>query len=91
MLGLKGVSKSVIELPVADHAYFERAVFYLKPNCNGVPAKALHREAEKWIGEILPRKKQITVNAAKLFGMMLGSAALGAVVCGAVILLIQNI
>lgn len=91
MLGLKGVSKSVIELPVPDHAYFERAVFYLKPNCNGVPAKALHREAEKWIGEILPRKKQITVSTAKGFGMLLGSASLGAVICGAVIFLIQSI
>ncbi len=89
MLGLKGVSKSVIELPVADNAYFERAVFYLKPNCNGVPARALHHEAERWIGEILPHKKQMTVSAARLFAVMLCSAVLGAAVSAAVILLIQ--
>lgn len=88
MLGLKGVSKSVIELHVVDHAYFERAVFYLKPNCNGVPAKALHREAEKWIGEILPRKKQLCASGTKLIGIMLGSAVVGALICGAVMLLV---
>lgn len=88
MLGLKGVSKSVIELPVVDHAYFERAVFYLKPNCNSVPAKALHHEAEQWIGEILPRKKQTTVSAVKLFGMMLCSAAAGALIYAVVMLLV---
>lgn len=88
MLGLKGVSKSVIELHVMDHAYFERAVFYLKPNCNGVPAKALHREAEKWIGEILPRKKELTASGTRLIGMMLGSAVVGALIGSALMLLV---
>ncbi len=89
MLGLKGVSKSVIELHVSDNAYFERAVFYLKPNCNGIPARALHREAEKWIGEIIPQRKRFSVGAVKLPAVMLGSGALGACISALVITLLR--
>ncbi len=89
MLGLKGVSKSVIELQVADNAYFERAVFYLKPNCNGVPVRALHREAQRWVGEILPQQKQVSVSGGKLLAVIIASGAFGAGICAAMFWLMQ--
>lgn len=58
MIGLKGVSKSVVELQTPESAYFERAVFYLKPNLTGIPARAVNSEAEHWIRLIAPQNRQ---------------------------------
>ncbi len=87
MLGLKGVSKSVVELSISDHAYFERAVFYLKPNLQGIPVRMLHQEAEQWVQTILPAKKYSARAVACRLLWMIGCGALGACVAAAVILL----
>ena len=87
MLGLKGVSKSVVELSISDHAYFERAVFYLKPNLQGIPARALHQEAQQWVQTILPAKQYTAKSIVRHLLWMMSCGALGACIAAAVILL----
>lgn len=90
MLGLKGVSKSVVELQINDSAYFERAVFYMKPNLNGIAPRALNSEAEHWLRAIAPQEKNSAWRfVLRYVCMMIGSGCLGACITAAVILLLQ--
>ena len=43
---IKGVNKKVVEINNPRSIYFDRAVFYLKPNMSLMPEKLLSREAE---------------------------------------------
>lgn len=43
---LKGVNRRVIEVKRPDSAYFERAVFYLRPEVDDIPAYAALHETE---------------------------------------------
>ena len=42
---LKGVNRKVVEVHNPDSLYFEKAVFYLKPNLTQVPMALLTAEA----------------------------------------------
>ena len=44
---LKGVNKRIVEVNDPDSLYFERAVFYLRPNVTVVPDMVSHLEAER--------------------------------------------
>lgn len=43
---LKGVNRKVIEVNRPDSVYFERAVFYLRPEVDDAPAYAALHESE---------------------------------------------
>ena len=45
---LKGVNHKVIEVNHPDSLYFERAVFYLRPEVDDLPTHAALRETERY-------------------------------------------
>lgn len=90
MNGLKGVSKSVVELQIGDSAYFDRAVFYLKPNLSGIPARAINSEAEHWLRVIAPEKSgSVFRSTMRYLAVAMGGGLLGACVSAAVIFLLR--
>ena len=46
---LKGVNRTIIEVKSTDSIYFEKAVFYLRPELRSLPAEFIRKEAEKYI------------------------------------------
>ncbi len=49
---IKGVNKKIIEVNNTDSIYFEKAVFYLRPNVRELPAEVSRAEAEKYISRL---------------------------------------
>ena len=47
---IKGVNKQIIEVNNPDSIYFEKAVFYLRPEVKKLPAEIAVREIERCIG-----------------------------------------
>ena len=54
---LKGVNKRIVEINDPDSLYFERAVFYLRPNFSIIPDMIPHDEAERLYSRIAPYNK----------------------------------
>ena len=73
---IKGVNKKVVEINNPRSIYFERAVFYLKPNMSLMPEKLVSREAEEFLREITPERRK---KAALWKVMALVSAGVSAV------------
>ncbi|MBQ8297306.1 MAG: hypothetical protein IJX77_05945 [Ruminococcus sp.] len=46
---IKGVNKRVVEINNPDSIYFEKAIFYLKPNVRELPAAVSENEIRKYI------------------------------------------
>lgn len=67
---LKGVNHKVIEVPQPDSLYFERAVFYLRPEADDLPIHAALHETEQFLG-----RRQ---NVRRWLWFLLGAAAAGA-------------
>lgn len=60
---IKGVNKKIIEVNRTDSIYFEKAVFYLRPEVRELPVEISRAEAEKYISRIIPevrRKKRFS-------------------------------
>lgn len=55
---LKGVNKRIVEINDPDSLYFERAVFYLRPNVSIIPDMIPHDEAERLYSRIAPYNKK---------------------------------
>ena len=55
---IKGVNRKVIEVSRPDSAYFERAVLYVRPEVNDVPAKATQRETAELFGTATEKPKK---------------------------------
>lgn len=49
---IKGVNKRIIEINHPESPYFERAVFYLKPNVRELPSAISEREIQKYINRL---------------------------------------
>ena len=61
---IKGVNKKIIEINHTESIYFEKAVFYLRPEVRELPAEISRAEAEKYIAMITPelhRKKSLKI------------------------------
>lgn len=61
---IKGVNKKIIEVNHTDSIYFEKAVFYLRPEVRELPTEISRAEAKKYISRISPeirRKKRFSV------------------------------
>lgn len=46
---LKGVNKRIIEINNPQSLYFEKAIFYLRPEVRELPTEIAQREVEKYI------------------------------------------
>ncbi len=49
---IKGVNKRVIEINNPDSIYFEKAIFYLKPNVRELPAEVTNREVNRYVSQL---------------------------------------
>ncbi|MDE6679023.1 MAG: hypothetical protein K2K02_08280 [Ruminococcus sp.] len=61
---IKGVNRKIIEVNRTDSIYFEKAVFYLRPEVRELPMEVSRAEAEKYISQIIPelrRRKKFSV------------------------------
>lgn len=73
---LKGVNHKVIEVNHPDSLYFDRAVFYLRPEVDDLPTHAALRETERYLTAGSIRRR------ARIRGMLwflLGAAAAGGI------------
>jgi len=61
---IKGVTKKIIEINNPDSIYFEKAVFYLRPNVRELPGEVSRAEASRYISrlglEYRRRRKSLT-------------------------------
>ncbi|MDR1928376.1 MAG: hypothetical protein LBQ33_07055 [Oscillospiraceae bacterium] len=87
---IKGVNHRVIEIMESDCEYFERAIFFVKPEYSALSegtlrdrAKAVARAQSAPPPSRIPQARLLTV------GMLLGAALLGAALLGAVLLLVR--
>ena len=72
---LKGVNHKVIEVCHPDSLYFERAVFYLRPEVDDLPTHAALCESERYLGvHALHGKRQ-----ARWLWFLTGAASAAAV------------
>ena len=53
---IKGVNKRIVEVNDPDSLYFERAVFYLRPNVSVIPDTISHNEAERLYSQASPHR-----------------------------------
>lgn len=81
---IKGVNKKVLEINNPQSVYFEKAVFYLKPNMTCAPEKLMKREADELIHNLSPKQHKFTVFAKLLIGI---SFAFSAVTASLILLL----
>lgn len=49
---IKGVTKKIIEINNPDSIYFEKAVFYLRPNVRELPQEVSRSEAQRYIAKL---------------------------------------
>lgn len=49
---IKGVNKRIIEINNPDSIYFEKAIFYLKPNVRELPAAVTEREINNFVSQL---------------------------------------
>lgn len=59
---IKGVNRQIIEVNNTDSIYFERAVFWLRPEVRELPVEISRAEAEKYIRTFpeMRRKKKVS-------------------------------
>lgn len=79
---IKGVNKRIIEINNPESIYFERAVFYLKPNVRELPSAIAKSEAERYISRLgmeasVSRKRPKT---GKIFLLLVALAAVAGIV-----------
>ncbi|MBR6995961.1 MAG: hypothetical protein IKH96_08070 [Ruminococcus sp.] len=76
---LKGVNKRIVEVNDPDSLYFERAVFYLRPNVTVVPDTVSHLEAERLYTKALGGHKEGCSHKARRKKLIIIGAAAAAV------------
>lgn len=70
---IKGVNRKIIEVNNTDSIYFEKAVFWLRPEVRELPAEISRAEAEKYISRIMPevrRKKKFSGKIIIVFAVI---------------------
>jgi hypothetical protein len=51
---VKGIHKKIIEVHQPDSAYFEKAIFYLRPGITQLPPELAHAAAQEYLREMEP-------------------------------------
>ncbi len=90
---IKGVNKQVVDVTEPDSAYFERVLFFVKPEFSGLGEGALRKKADALLhtagsgGVARPKRplKKRLPGAARIAAAALLSAALTAVILLAVL------
>ena len=72
---LKGVNKRIVEVNDPNSSYFERAVFYLRPEVTIVPDLVSHREAERLYSAVTPQNSSTRKRSAKKIIIVITAAA----------------
>ena len=87
---IKGINRQVIEINEADGEYFEKVMFFVKPECAGVSEGKL-RERANAIAEAGGRPPATKVYRSRLAKALwlLSAAAIGAAVTAALTLLLR--
>lgn len=55
---IKGVNRKIVEINQTDSIYFEKAVFYLRPNVRELPCEISRSEAEKYVARVIPEYRR---------------------------------
>ncbi len=65
---VKGVNKKIIEVNNPDSIYFEKAVFYLRPEVRTLPDEIARREIDRYVSSMgLPKKRPaISIKAGRI-------------------------
>jgi hypothetical protein len=71
---LKGVSHRIIEVNHPDSLYFERAVFYLRPEADDLPVHAALCETERYLA---PGNVRRHLRVRGMVWFLLGAAVTG--------------
>ena len=83
---LKGVNRQVVEVSEPDSAYFEKVLFFVKPDCAYVSEKKLKGKADEMIAGAgdPPRQREHSVKKGKAVQWLklLLAAAAGAAAAG---------
>ena len=72
---LKGVNRKVVEIHNPESLYFEKAVFYLKPNLTSVPMALLTAEAHHCPAASAPAGRRRSPGRIVLWLLLLAAAA----------------
>lgn len=86
---VKGVNKLIVEVSNPGSEYFERAIFFVKPQMKDTPVKELNENANALInavGRKSPKAKQEPQRAGLLFA---GAAGFGAAIAAILIKLVS--
>lgn len=71
---LKGVSKMIVEVNNPDSVYFERAIFYLRPNVRELPGEISDAEISRYIAglglEFRKKRRSAIVRRAVIGGIL---------------------
>ena len=75
---VKGVNKKIIEINNPESIYFERAVFYLKPNVVTLPEAVSRSEINRFICNLEReyQKPKYKINIGRLIVPLIASMAL---------------
>lgn len=60
---VKGVNKKIIEVNNPDSIYFEKAVFYLRPEVRTLPDEIARREIDRYISSVGLSEKRHLISA----------------------------
>ncbi len=81
---LKGTNRQVIEITPADCRYFEKVMFFVKPECANVSQGKLRERAKAMAGiDGKPPATKIRRNKLLLAGAMSVAAGIGAAITAA--------
>jgi hypothetical protein len=85
---VKGVNKLIVEVANPDSEFFERAIFFVRPQMKDVPAKQLGQSADALIHSQTPRRGGKA--RTRILGVLafVGTAGLGAVLALLVVTLL---
>ena len=78
---LKGVNKQVLEIAETENGFFEKAIFFVKPEYNGMSEGRLRESARKEIENAgrPPLSRRYTTDKAKIILTLCGCFAAGIV------------
>lgn len=81
---IKGVNKRIIEINRPDSIYFEKAIFYLKPNVRELPSAVTEKEVRRYVSllgieELKPPKNRTIRNIFLLLISLAAAAGIAAV------------
>lgn len=69
---IKGVNKQILEVTNTENPYFEKIIFFVKPEYKNADRKTLQKEAEA-LSAVTQRPPKIKVSKKRILRIVLGS------------------